>query len=96
MATIGDANRRFLGELAARLAHWHANCCVGDVFGSIEAMLPHYTAYIQNYTEAVRVLKQAQRKRKVFKEFLARQKLDPRGQWRGFVSLFCLFACSVF
>ncbi len=81
LETILAANRKLLASLAKRLEKWHPNMCVGDVFGFIDGMLPFYTEYIQNYTEAVRMLKREQRK-KLFKEFLSQKKLDPRSKGR--------------
>lgn len=83
LATIADSNTTFLNALRTRLQKWHPNLCVGDVIVSIEAFLDKYTEYIQNYTEAVRLFKREQRKRKGFKEFLSKQKLDPRAKGRN-------------
>ncbi len=63
LETILASNRLLLASLGRRLERWHPNTCVGDVFGLIESFLPHYTEYIQNYTEAVRTLKREQRKK---------------------------------
>ncbi len=62
--TILSSNRRLLAALEKRLEKWHPNLCVGDVFMLIDQeFLDVYTNYIQNYSEAVRVLKREQRKK---------------------------------
>jgi hypothetical protein len=62
--TILATNRRLLLELSKRLEKWHPNLCLGDVFMLIDQeFLGVYTNYIQNYSEAVRVLKREQRKK---------------------------------
>jgi hypothetical protein len=81
LETILHSNRQLLASLSRRLERWHPNTCVGDVFGLIESFIPHYTEYIQNYTEAVVTLKREQRK-KHFKEFLSQKKMDPRCKGR--------------
>jgi hypothetical protein len=81
LETILFGNRQLLASLNRRLERWHPNTCVGDVFGLIESFIPHYTEYIQNYTEAVVTLKREQRK-KHFKEFLSLKKMDPRCKGR--------------
>ena len=81
LETILAANRTLLAKLKMRLGSWHPNVCVGDVFGLIDDFLNDYTEYIQNYSESHILLKR-EAKKKAFKEFLSKQKLDPRTRGR--------------
>jgi hypothetical protein len=72
----------FSENVLISLENWHPNLCVGDVFKMIdEGFLDDYTTYVQNYTEAHMLLKK-EAKKKLFKEFLAKQKLDVRSKGR--------------
>lgn len=83
MAQIVEVNSKFLVQLEGLVRKWGPNQCLAHVFSALdESFEHHYSAYITNYTEALIVLKREQRKQKAFKDFLSKQKMDPRAKQR--------------
>ncbi|XP_055360265.1 epithelial cell-transforming sequence 2 oncogene-like [Betta splendens] len=67
---ILELNRVFQLDLQARLQHWGAEQCVGDVLVKLCSSLKVYTNYLNNYTTALRAIDKCRETKPPFRAFL--------------------------
>ncbi|KAM9328359.1 LOW QUALITY PROTEIN: epithelial cell-transforming sequence 2 oncogene-like [Pholidichthys leucotaenia] len=65
-------HRVFLLDLQARLQHWGAEQCIGDVFVKLCSKLRVYTNYLNNYPTALCTIDKCRETKPAFRAFLKR------------------------
>uniref|UniRef100_A0A3Q3JEX6 DH domain-containing protein n=1 Tax=Monopterus albus TaxID=43700 RepID=A0A3Q3JEX6_MONAL len=69
---ILELHRVFQVDLQARLQHWGAEQCIGDVFIKLCSSLKVYTNYLNNYTTALHTIDKCRGMKPAFRAFLKR------------------------
>jgi hypothetical protein len=78
ISVIRGFNAHLCGQLQDRHANWQGSGQrLGDIFLSFVAYFRTYTAYVNNYNDAMALFYEFQKKNKSFQSFLAEKKVDP-------------------
>uniref|UniRef100_H3C0E4 Coiled-coil domain containing 28A n=1 Tax=Tetraodon nigroviridis TaxID=99883 RepID=H3C0E4_TETNG len=72
VTSILELNRTFQADLEARLQHWGAEQCVGDVLMKLCSNLRVYSTYLSNYPTAVDAVDRCRESKPLFRAFLKR------------------------
>ncbi|XP_032412342.1 epithelial cell-transforming sequence 2 oncogene-like isoform X2 [Xiphophorus hellerii] len=72
VALILHQNGVFQADLQARLQHWGAEQCVGDVFVKFCSKLNVYTNYLNNYITTIHTIDKCREAKPAFRAFLKR------------------------
>lgn len=71
-------HKQFLDQLRGRMANWHIDQSLGDIFQLLLSFVPAYSTYVNNYDYASQLLNELRENRPALDTFLREQRANPR------------------